>query len=400
MRSAPPVRITGMGCISAAGNTVAANIAALDEGVRNAVPAAFLDVDAVCPVFRADVPETAPEGLPEPTSYAKCARTARMTAHAAREALEEAGYAPADLDGLRVGIVLGTSVGTALNFTPFYLAQKAGRDEPLDPIDKYLASNPAPALARMLRTTGPAQSVTNACSSGADAIGCGAEWIRSGRCDLVICGGVDALSRVTYIGFGSLKLLSRELCRPFDRNRTGLNLGEGAAVLVLESAERAKNRAFSGTVLGYGTATDAWHLTAPHPEARGLTRAVEQAAAQAGVKKSDIAFINAHGTATPTNDASEAKFFRAFFPGTPFVATKGATGHTLGAAGAIEAVFTVKHLERGKLPASPGFAEADPELGVSPPVALTDVAGNVAMSQSLAFGGNNSVLLFGKGGAA
>lgn len=399
MRPASPVRITGMGCISAAGSSVAANIAALDAGLQNAVAASFLDVENVCPVFRADFPAYAPEGLPEPGLYAKCARTAQMTAHAASEALAEAGYALADLAGLRVGVCLGTSVGTALNFSPFYLAQKAGRDEPLDPIDKYLVSNPAPALSRMLRATGPVQSVTNACSSGADAIGYGAEWIRSGRCDLVICGGVDALSRVTYLGFGSLKLLSRELCRPFDKNRVGLNLGEGAAVLVLESEALAKNRAVCGTVLGYGTATDAHHLTAPHPDARGLIKAVEQAVAQAGIENSGIAFINAHGTATPTNDASEAKFFRAVFPQTPFVATKGSTGHTLGAAGAVEAVFTVKHLERGLLPASPGFTEADPEIGAAPVDASTTVNGRVAMSQSLAFGGNNSVLLFGKGDA-
>ena len=160
---------------------------------------------------------------------------------------------------------------------------------------------------------------------------------------------------MTYLGFGSLKLLSPELCRPFDNSRAGLNLGEGAAVLVLESDARAEDRKCVGRVLGYGTATDAYHLTAPHPESRGLYRALEQALAQASATGRDIAFINAHGTATPTNDLAEARFFRTAFPETPFVATKGGTGHTLGAAGAVEAVFTVKHLERGLLPASIGF---------------------------------------------
>ena len=400
MHPVPPVRITGMGCLYAAGNSVAASIASLDAGVQSAVSPSFLDVETASPVFRADLPQNAPEGLRNPLLYEHCARTARMAAHAAGEALRDAGYAPGDLAGLRVGICLGTSVGTALNFSSFYLAQKAGQDEPLDPIDTYLFSNPAPALARMLETTGPVQSVTNACSSGTDAIGYGAEWIRSGRCDIVLCGGADGLSRITYLGFGSLKLLSRELCRPFDKNRMGLNLGEGAAVMVLESDARAKGRVCRGTILGYGTATDAWHLTAPHPDARGLTLALDQAAAQAGIQNSEISFINAHGTATPTNDASEAKFFRTFFPDTPFVATKGATGHTLAAAGAVEAVFAAKHLERGTLPASPGFAETDPELRLSPVASPLSVAGTVAMSQSLAFGGNNSVLLLGKGDAS
>ena len=396
MRRISPVRIAGMGCISAAGSNVAANIAALDKGERNAVAPSFLDVETACPVFRAEVPESAPEGLPDPFLYERCARTARMAACAATEALEDAGYDFRHLAGLRVGICLGTSVGTALNFSSFYLGQKAGRNEPLDPVDRYLASNPAPALARMLRTTGPVQTVANACASGADAIGYGAEWIRSGLCDIVLCGGADGLSRITYLGFGSLKLLSHTLCRPFDKHRAGLNLGEGAAVMVLEAAPRGRGRAPLGTVLGYGTATDAWHLTAPHPEARGLVLALGHATAQAGIRNEDIAFINAHGTATPTNDASESKFFRNIFPTTPFLGTKGVTGHTLGAAGALEAVFTVKHLERGRLPASVGFAEVDPELGIAPVTSPVDVAGSIAMSQSLAFGGNNSVLLFGK----
>jgi 3-oxoacyl-[acyl-carrier-protein] synthase-1/3-oxoacyl-[acyl-carrier-protein] synthase II len=168
--------------------------------------------------------------------------------------------------------------------------------------------------------------------------------------------------------------------------------------MVLEAQNlRLSSKPARGYVRGYGTATDAHHLTAPHPEARGLRKALSDSLAQAGADGRAVAFINAHGTATPTNDAAEGAFFRRLFPLTPFIATKGCTGHTLGAAGAVEAVFTLAHLAGGRLPASPGFAEPDPDIGVAPVRTPTNLDGELALSQSLAFGGNNSILLLGKG---
>jgi 3-oxoacyl-(acyl-carrier-protein) synthase len=167
-------------------------------------------------------------------------------------------------------------------------------------------------------------------------------------------------------------------------------------MLVLEapSLRRVRRR---GYVLGYGTCADAHHLTAPHPEAVGLRIAASRALEQAGRKPEQVAFINAHGTATLSNDAAEGYFFRLVFPQTPFLSTKGCTGHTLGAAGAMESIFTLAHLERGLLPASPGFRSQDPLIGLSPVSAPLAVKGNAAISQSLAFGGNNSVLVLGRG---
>lgn len=402
IRAATPVAVTGMGCITAAGNTVAANIAGLDAGTRSPAPPSLFRTEGAHPVFMSGLPEAddaAFAALPDFRGLARCSRTVRLAAYAALEALEDAGLAPEALSTLRVGVCIGTSVGTSLDFFDFYGDQRAGTDAPLDEIHRYLASNPALALARLLRLNGPVQCVANACSSGADAIGVAAGWVRGGLCDIALCGGTDALSRVTYLGFGSLRLTASDACKPFDANRSGLNLGEGAGVLVLESSARAGNRSPRGTVMGYGTATDAHHLTAPHPDARGLVLALGQALAQGGAGSADIAFINAHGTATLTNDAAEGKFFRDRFPGTPFIATKGCTGHTLGAAGAVEAVFTLAHLARGLLPASPGFAVPDAALGVSPVSMPTVFSGSMALSQSLAFGGNNSVLLLGKGDA-
>lgn len=398
---AGPVHITGMGCITAAGRNLPENLASLEAGTRNPRPPELFPTEKRFPVFVSQAPEAdAIPLLPDPDALSGCSRTVRLAVCAAMEALADAGIDPERLHESRVGVCLGTSVGTALEFFDYYKSHRAGREDSLDVIHRYLVSNPSLALARILRLRGPVQTIANACSSGADAIGMGAQWIRNGSCDVVLCGGTDGLAQVIYYGFSSLQLLSPDPCLPFDRRRKGLNLGEGAGVMVLESGTRLRGREPLGRVRGYGTCTDAYHLTAPHPEARGLIRALEQALAQAEASPGDIAFINAHGTATPANDAAEGRFFHTRFPRTPFIATKGCTGHTLGAAGAVEAVFTLAHLRQGRLPATPGFAESDPELGVAPVSAPVSVSGTLAMTQSLAFGGNNSVLLLDKGDAA
>jgi hypothetical protein len=262
-------------------------------------------------------------------------------------------------------------------------------------LEEYLTANPAQALGEIFRCSGPAVSVADACSSGADAVGIGAGWIRSGLCDLVLAGGADALSYITYAGFACLRLPSPTVCRPFDRRRDGLTLGEGAGFMLLETEASRRRRGVKAAAFaaGYGTAADAYHLTAPHPEGRGLALAVDHALAQAGLCVEDMAFINAHGTATAVNDAAEAAFFATRCPGIPVIATKGATGHTLGAAGAVEAVLSAAHLAAGRLPATANFREPDPALGFSPVSAPSPVRGRAAMSLSLAFGGNNSALI-------
>ncbi|MDR1947273.1 MAG: beta-ketoacyl-[acyl-carrier-protein] synthase family protein [Desulfovibrio sp.] len=401
LTTASPVRITGLGCITAAGRTLPECLAALDEGQRLPHLPELFPTDRQFPVFACTLPAACnPLNLPEESGFHAMSRTVHLAAQATAEALADAGLDTADLASARVGVCIGTSVGTSLDVYDYYRCYRNGRKDSLEAIYRYLNSNPAPALARLLGTSGPVQTVTNACSSGTDAIGLAADWIRNGLCDIAVCGGADALCRIIYYGFSSLQLQSTEACMPFDKKRKGLNLGEGAGIVVLESAARMRGRKASGLVRGYGTCADAYHLTAPHPEARGLRAALDHALAQAGAKREAVAFINAHGTATPANDATEGTFFRELFPRTPFISTKGSTGHTLGAAGAVEAVFTLAHLIRGKLPASPGFSEEDPSLGISPLAAPLEIDGRLAMSQSLAFGGNNSILLLGTEEAA
>jgi 3-oxoacyl-(acyl-carrier-protein) synthase len=314
------------------------------------------------------------------------------------EALAEAGIG-SELPQLRVGVCLGTTVASQLNSIPFYDAYRRTGQPALDPLYDYFKANLATAVAESYSLIGPRMTVVNACSSGTDAIGVACSWLRAGLCDLAIAGGADELSQVPLAGFWSLGVMSGKPCAPFDRDREGLNLGEGAGVLILESAAHARARGQhpDWAVAGFGAACDAYHLTAPHPEGRGLQRAIETALAQAGVAPSQIAFINAHGTATLDNDRVEAGVIaRVFGDRTPFLSTKGHTGHTLGAAGGLEAVFTVLALRHGWIPASAGFENQGDDMPIAPVRQRTEFDGQYAMSTSLAFGGNNAALLIGR----
>ncbi len=230
-------------------------------------------------------------------------------------------------------------------------------------ITRFLRSNPAEVVAREFDLTGPCQTIANACSSSTDAISIGALWIKSGICDIVLAGGADELSHVAWNGFASLMITDSSPCKPFDRDRQGLNLGEGAAMMVLESegVRRGRGKGARAFILGSGASCDAYHLTAPHPEGRGLRRALKEAIASSGVETKEIAFVNAHGTGTQDNDRVESGVLNDMLPGVPFLSTKGYTGHTLGAAGAIEAAFTVACLEMGRIPKSAGFTNPDPQ---------------------------------------
>lgn len=328
-------------------------------------------------------------------------RTAALGLQAAHEALADAGLEAAFLAAHRVGVCMGTTVGCAVTEETFCRAYRTGKQPDMAPMERIFRSNPASVIAREFGFAGPCQTIVNACSSGTDAVGLGAAWIRAGLCDLVLAGGADELGRITYIGFSAMQIADPEPCKPFDRNRKGLNLGEGAAMLVLESETVRLKRGKRARVFvaGYGAACDAYHLTAPRPDGAGLKAALAEALAGSGTASTELAFVNAHGTGTPDNDLVESRVLAEILPGVPFLSTKGYTGHTLGAAGAIEAVFTAACLERGEIPANAGFVTPDPELGGTPVEKPTPLHGSVALSETLAFGGNCSVILFSKGDA-
>jgi 3-oxoacyl-(acyl-carrier-protein) synthase len=381
------IAISGIGGISAAGRDVAQTLDAFRSGARNPGPVSSFSTILPYPVF--EVEDT-------PTDWNKDGlRTLHLALSATTEAWKDARL-PEDVSSLRVGVSLGTTIASQLNDIDFYRSYRSAGNTNLDSVDRYLKGNLAEAVARRFNLRGPASTVCNACSSGADAIGMALSWLRNGICDIAVAGGSDEINRVPLCGFGALKILSESPCRPFDRDRAGLNLGEGAGILILETEETLLRRGMQPSLYlaGYGSASDAYHLTAPHPEGAGLESALRTALAQANISPEDVSFVNAHGTATRDNDLVEGSVFaRVFGPHVKFLSTKGFTGHTLGAAGGLEAVFTAAAFRSGWIPASSGFAHADEDIPVSPITEKTPIGGPFAVSTSLAFGGSNAAIV-------
>jgi 3-oxoacyl-[acyl-carrier-protein] synthase II len=385
------VLITGLGVISAAGGNLEESLDSLAAGRRNAGPVTLFKTPLDRPVFEvARIP-------------GKFLMEGRRTAGLAMCAVEEA-LMNARLEGvlseLSVGVCMGTTVASQLNDIDFYATYRREGSAPLTAVERYLDGNLASFIAREIGANGPKITIVNACSSGTDAIGVALSWLRAGLCDIAIAGGADELNRVPYCGFNSLGIVSNEMCAPFDRDRKGLNLGEGAGVLVMETMSSALRRGITSGLLltGYGSAADAYHLTAPRPDGAGLKRAIASAMDESGIEQGigsgKVGFINAHGTATHDNDKVEGKAIGELFGNEiRIVSTKGYTGHALGAAGGIEAVFTAAGLREGWIPGTAGFKTFDEEIGITPVGGKTVVSGAYALSTSLAFGGNNSVIV-------
>jgi len=266
-------------------------------------------------------------------------------------------------------------------------------EEPLAKPDEYLwaqlAARPAERVHRMLGATGPRISLSTACTSGTCAIGIGADLIETGRATKVLAFGADVICRISYFGFHSLGVYSEEPCRPFDRHRAGMNIGEGAAALLLEPLADALARGATPLALlgGYGNTSDAHHLTAPHPEGDGARRAM--LAAMGDLPPEDIDHVNAHATATRLNDQMEAGVLSEL-PNASVTALKGAVGHTLGAAGALEALVTVLTLQQGRVPGVVGCQ--DPEYALDLVRETRETRVDHALSANFAFGGHNAVL--------
>ncbi len=238
--------------------------------------------------------------------------------------------------------------------------------------------------------------IANACASGTNAIGHAFECIRSGRYQRILTGGYDAISELVFVGFDSLQAATPDKCRPFDGARSGLVLGEGAALLALENLEAAEARGAQilAEITGYGISTDNHHLTQPHPSGIGPRQAMERALQSAGLAPDAIDYVNAHGTATPFNDAAEGKAIAELLGRVPVSSTKGMMGHSLGAAGAIEAVLTILALRDGFLPANINFRVSD--LGVDLDIVANKVRpakATTALSNSFGFGGTNASIV-------
>jgi 3-oxoacyl-(acyl-carrier-protein) synthase len=318
-----------------------------------------------------------------------CRATALLLA-AARDLL---GRAALDAEPARIGVVVGTALGGVERL------EQALDDKDHRPrlVAGALYDSPGHALARRLGSRGPELTVSTACASGATALGIAADLLRADRADLVIAGGFDGLCRFVMRGFDALRSLTRERVRPFDRRRSGLLLGEGAA-LVLMARDRDAQGPRLGRLLGHASTSDAAHIAAPHPDGRGLVSAVRGALAHAGVGPGDVDFVSAHGTGTPLNDRIETAALKtALGPrvgAIPVNSIKGALGHTMGAAATLEAIMCLLASRHGIVPPTLGYEEADPacDLDYVPRFARS-VRTRVSVSTSLGFGGCNAALV-------
>jgi 3-oxoacyl-[acyl-carrier-protein] synthase II len=270
-------------------------------------------------------------------------------------------------------------------------------------VARYLPEQQILDVQRVLGFEGPSVIIANACASGANAIGHAADMIACGLADCVLAGGFEALTELVFVGFDCLQATTMDRCRPFDLKRSGLLLGEGAAFLVLESPGHARRRHVEPLCVlsGYGHTTDFFHLTQPQPQGQALIEVMRCAAEAAGVTPREIGYINAHGTATPVNDGTEAQAYRTWFGESPDQArissTKAAIGHTLGAAGSVEALFAIQALVTGQLPPQLNLQAPIPEIA-SVLVTKDEPARTMrhAMSVNLGFGGSNAALIFSR----
>jgi len=324
-------------------------------------------------------------------------RSDRLGWIAAREAIKHARLDCSEKPE-RIGIVMGSSVGGSFDSEAFLIKLiKNGKMRPR-PTRFHECISVVDLIASEFGFLGPGIALATACSSGALAIATAADLIVQGEADTVLAGGADSLSHMTWGGFHSLLLVDAAGCRPFDAKRAGMSLGEGAAVLVIEAEETARERGANilARLTGWGASCDAHHATAPEPQGAGAAAAMKSALSRAGLAPADIDYVNAHGTGTRDNDLAETNALKSVFgpKPPPFSSVKRFFGHTLAASGAIEAVLCVEALRHQQLLPNLGFSDPDPAIGLSPVLKSDSASLANVMSNSFGFGGNNAVLVF------
>ncbi|WP_456439648.1 beta-ketoacyl-[acyl-carrier-protein] synthase family protein [Psychroserpens sp.] len=394
------IAITGMGIISAIGNNVEENYTSLIEGKIGISKISKINTIHKDSIMVGEIAFTNKEfeqqlDLTPDNNYS---RTAFLGVTAAKEALKNAGIS--NINKYKTGLVSATSVG-GMDMTEAYYYDYLENKETQKYIEGHHAGDSTQKIAQQLGIEqGFVTTISTACSSAANAIMLGARLIKSGQLERVIVGGTDCLSKFTINGFKTLMILSDTYNSPFDENRKGLNLGEAAAFLVLESDKvvKAEKKPVLAYVKGYGNANDAYHQTASSENGEGATLAMQQALKVAELLPNDINYINAHGTATGNNDLSEGRaILRVFENHIPdFSSTKAYTGHTLAAAGAIEAVYSVLALQNNVVYPNLNFKAQMKEFNLTPQLELKEKELQTVMSNSFGFGGNCSTIIFSK----
>ena len=400
-----PVRhrvvVTGMGMVTGLGAGLVANEAGFREGKTAFSPVTLFDVtkQRVKTAAEAVVPEQSPSSRISQKQWQRMERGARLLFLAAEEAWQQSGWQ----GGSAIPMILGTTSGGMTFGEAFY---RQAISTPLKALGQatrvvqYQAQRQVLDVAAALGFTGPVTLIANACASGGNSIGQAYELIRHGEAERVFTGGYDGLCQLVFAGFDSLQALSTTTCRPFDAQRDGLALGEGAAVLTLESLASAQGRGarILGEVVGYGAATDVHHLTQPHPQGDAALKSMIEATQQAGVTPKDIGYINAHGTGTPMNDGAEANAITRWAGDVAaqmrVSSTKASIGHLLGAAGSVEAVICFQALQGQWLPPMRGTQTADPACQFTLVREPASASFEYALSNSFGFGGANATLIF------
>lgn len=395
--SVSPLHLSHFTATSCIGTGLDDTVSALREQRGGLAPCQFGDIRL--DTWVGEVPGVDDVTLPPALADFDC-RNNRL----ALLALEQDGFADRVREAVarygadRIGVFLGTSTAGVLQ-TELAYRQRDPQTGALPAGLSYAGTHSPYSLPGFVRAyfglKGPANAVSSACSSGAKVFTSARRLIDAGVIDAAVVGGVDSLCHTTLYGFGSLELLSDQPCRPFDADRNGISIGEAAAFILVE---RAPDPAPDGAILllGIGESSDAHHMSAPHPEGLGARMAMEQALARGGVSPEQVDYVNLHGTATRANDATEARAISALLPGTPCSSTKGATGHTLGAAGALEAVICALALRHGLLPAGINTTQIDPTLAVDYCLATRERPLRHVLSNAFGFGGSNCSLLLGR----
>lgn len=399
------VFVTGFGIVSAIGLNASEVLASLKAGKAGIGYSNYLDTiykDEI-PVAEVSLSNTQLLELLNPAQPSRCfSRPSLLGLMAVREALKMAGISESDC--MTAGLISATTVGgmdrSEHFFVDFVANITKGR---MRNIAGHDCADSTETIARESRIGGFKTTISTACSSSANAIMMGARMIQHTMLDTVIVGGVDALTKFTLNGFNTLMILDRQPCRPFDDTRAGLNIGEGAAFLVLESEELVlkKKKKVYGEITGWGNACDAFHQTASSPEGTGPKLAMEAALRTAGLNPEDISYINVHGTGTPNNDLSEGIAMETVFQKgvPPFSSTKSFTGHTLGAAGSVEAVISILAIEHQLVFPNLNFSKRIEGLNSSPETSLrNDISVQHVLSNSFGFGGNNTSIILSKPG--
>ncbi len=401
------VYVNGIGAISAAGNNVAENVRALSSGQSFIAPVRRFETAIPSPAGEVSLSDNELKLSLNIDEGEIISRTALLALAAIGEAIDDYQHRShlelSDIfrSGVRVAFISGTSVGGMDLSEVFWAAHRqdlsTGNVEMLKMHDPGAATS---AVADRLREKGivfdVVSTISTACSAAGNAIMLGARMLKSGQCDIAIVGGTDSLCKFTMNGFNSLRILDPQVCRPFDESRVGLNLGEGAGYLILTSDKTASYC----SVAGWGNANEAYHQTASTPEGIGPGMAMTAALECAGLKPSDIDFINTHGTGTQVNDQAESNAMLRIFEGkvTPFSSLKGYFGHTLGASEGIEAALVCKAIDIQEVTfmRSCGFSEPIAETGLVPYDGVAKIAPRNIMSSAFGFSGNCVSLIFSK----